>query len=197
MKKFVFLLFASLLVFHIGATDMEDKKLTLSFDIAGGTDSREFGFSQERIGSPDDVPVNVEKITLIDNTIDDGEAVSSNTVYVYWKVLSSEEFELELSGSPLTREEGPVSEDETLTTVHYGSSWTTKGYREKEGEVVFGITDPQGADYTAENIYKHSPSVSGQMNMHDSIELNLETEDAALKVPGTYTATITLGVKSN
>ena len=197
MKKVVFLLFTLLLVFHVSATDMEDRKLTLSFDIAEGTDNREFGFSLERIDSPDDVPVNVEKITLVDNTIDDGESICSNTVYIYWKVLSSEEFELELSGSPLTREEGPVAEDETLTTIHYGSTWTPKGYGEKRGEVFFGITDPQGADYTAENIYKHSPSVSGQMNMHDSIALKFETEDAILKVPGTYTATLTLGVKSN
>lgn len=197
MKKVVFLLFTLLLVSHVSATDMEDKKLTLSFDIAEGTDSREFGFSQERIDSPDDVPVKVERITLIDNTIDDGEAVSSNTVYIYWKVLSSEEFELELSGSPLIREEGHVSDDESLTTVHYSTSWMPKGYEERGAAVTFGIADPQGADYSAENVYKHSPSVSGRMNMHDSIALKLETEDATLKVPGTYTATLTLGVKSN
>ena len=197
MKKVVFLLFTLLLVFNLFAMDMEDKKLTLSFDIAEGTDSREFGFSLEKIESSEDVPVKIEKITLTDCSADDGAAISSSTVYVYWKVLSSEEFELELSGTALKREEGMVSDDESLTTIHYGSSWTPKGYMDGEDEVVFGINDSEGVDYTSENIYKHSPSVSGQMNMHDSIGIYLETEDASQKVPGTYTATLTLGIKSN
>lgn len=200
MKKLVLLLLCLLVSFSIFSAEFEDQKLQISFDIEEGTDAREFGFSKIPVDNADAyVELFPEgKATFSDNDNDDFTIIgTSETIYLYWKVLSKENFELELSGTALTTENTGVS-DLDLKTIDYGVTWKPLGYEEgkEDSSLGFGSTSSSEAVYTADEVYKHSPSTTNQMNNYDCIELVLTTEDAQAKVPGSYTATLTLGVKT-
>ena len=181
----------------------ENETLTLSFDIEEGTDSREFGFSPVPLvestrsveTTQPQFPDNTASIVDLDSS-DYSIIGKSESIYVYWKILSSEEFELELSGEPLKTVNSEVS-DEDMKTIHYGVVWSPLGYGEEMEDSVlgFGLSPSSIPDYTAEEVYRHSPSTTQVMRNHDCIELVITTEDASSKVPGKYTATLTLGIR--
>ena len=182
----------------------ENETLTLSFDIEEGTDSREFGFSPVPLvestrsveTTQPQFPDNTASIVDLDSS-DYSIIGKSESIYVYWKILSSEEFELELSGEPLKTVNSEVS-DEDMKTIHYGVVWSPLGYGEEMEDSVlgFGLSPSSIPDYTAEEVYRHSPSTTQVMRNHDCIELVITTEDASSKVPGKYTATLTLGIRT-
>ena len=200
MKKLVLFLLCLLVSFSIFSAEFENQKLQISFDIEEGTDTREFGFSSVPVKSVDASvsPFLNNTASFSDNDNDVFTIIgTSEKIYLYWKVLSKEDFELELSGTALTTENADVS-DPDLKTIDYGVTWKPLGYEEgkEDSALGFGSTSSSVSVYTADEVYKHSPSTTNQMNNYDCIELVLTTEDAQAKVPGSYTATLTLGVKT-
>lgn len=203
MRK-VLMLLACMTISLACLSAFENETLTLSFDIEEGTDSREFGFSPgplidgARLMEPTQpqFPDNTAYIVDLDSS-DYSIIGKSESIYVYWKILSSEEFELELFGEPLKTVNSEVS-DEDMKTINYGVVWTPIGYGEEMEDSVlgFGVSPSSVPDYTAEEVYRHSPSTTQLMRNYDCIELVITTEDASSKVPGKYTATLTLGIRA-
>lgn len=202
MRKVLMLLTCTIILLTC-LSAFENETLTLSFDIEEGTDSREFGFSPVPLvestrsveTTQPQFPDNTASIVDLDSS-DYSIIGKSESIYVYWKILSSEEFELELSGEPLKTVNSEVS-DEDMKTIHYGVVWSPLGYGEEMEDSVlgFGLSPSSIPDYTAEEVYRHSPSTTQVMRNHDCIELVITTEDASSKVPGKYTATLTLGIR--
>ena len=203
MRKVLMLLTCTIILLTC-LSAFENETLTLSFDIEEGTDSREFGFSPVPLVESTR-SVETTQPQFPDNTASIVDLASSDysiigkseSIYVYWKILSSEEFELELSGEPLKTVNSEVS-DEDMKTIHYGVVWSPLGYGEEMEDSVlgFGLSPSSIPDYTAEEVYRHSPSTTQVMRNHDCIELVITTEDASSKVPGEYTATLTLGIRT-
>lgn len=203
MRK-VLMLLTCMIMLLTCLSAFENETLTLSFDIEEGTDSREFGFSPVPLvestrsveTTQPQFPDNTASIVDLDSS-DYSIIGKSESIYVYWKILSSEEFELELSGEPLKTVNSEVS-DEDMKTIHYGVVWSPLGYGEEMEDSVlgFGLSPSSIPDYTAEEVYRHSPSTTQVMRNHDCIELVITTEDASSKVPGEYTATLTLGIRT-
>ena len=203
MRK-VLMLLTCMIILLTCLSAFENETLTLSFDIEEGTDSREFGFSPVPLvegtrsveTTQPQFPDNTASIVDLDSS-DYSIIGKSESIYVYWKILSSEEFELELSGEPLKTVNSEVS-DEDMKTIHYGVVWSPLGYGEEMADSVlgFGLSPSSFPDYTAEEVYRHSPSTTQVMRNHDCIELVITTEDASSKVPGEYTATLTLGIRT-
>ena len=193
MKKTILVLLFAFIFLNVWAADFSDKNLEVAFDIAEGTDAREFGFSQVAVNDADDyVSLFPEgKAHFYDNDNNDYTIIGTcETIYLYWKVLSSEDFELELSGEPLTTENAGVTDSE-LKTIHYSVSWKPVGYDDSTGDSVLNSS----SSYVADEVYKHSPGTTHRMDNYDCIELVLTTDDAQAKVPGSYSATLTLGIK--
>lgn len=159
----------------------KEKSLTLVFD--SNRDEREFGFSTVPVSTKDSPvnPVDGGVMELSQLASVDGLSYSSG-VHAYWKVLSSESFELELSGSGLTDKNGNI--------LHLTGSWSPEGYDSLDSS-SFAKED----GYSAKPVLNHDPDANGMSN-HGSVEIMFETEEASHLPPGVYTGTITLGVKA-
>ena len=207
MKKLLSILLIAILSVATVSATFEEQILNLSFDIKSGTDTREFGFSSTEITDSSSSPTPFTDNKAVISNTDDSNTYTlvgeTETIHVYWKVVSSEDFELELEGSALTLDEteASVSADSELKTIHIGTTWDPSGYAEADNvgksKIGFGESSSNEATYEADEVYNHNPSEDYEMNDFDSIPIVITTEDAQGKVPGTYKATLTLRVKSS
>ena len=123
MKRLLSILLIAILSVAAVSAAFEEQTLNLNFDIKSGTDTREFGFSSTEItdssSSPTPFTENKAKISNTDDSDTYTLVGQTETIHVYWKVVSSEDFELELEGSALTLDEtgGSVSADSELKTI--------------------------------------------------------------------------------
>ena len=200
MKKVIVFLLVIMTGMSFAAAGDEDtpSNLSVTFDTkdatSGDNASVEFGFtSVENVTAETENPAYSGDFTLTDNDGNDLTIKGSNaenSLYVYWRILSSDSFTIDITSAAMTND-AASSDPLNFTATVRPYTGKTQG----SSDVSISKDNSYGTgQQSAVTVYTHStangPQVIGQS------PIAFETEDAATKAPGTWKTIVTLTYKS-
>lgn len=199
MKKVLLIMLISVMVSMIAwAAPDEDKSMTVTFNtsnISGENATVQFGFTKGETNPTDGSSEST--FTLTDNDSNALTLIGTNStnLYIYWNVLSSDKFAIDISSKAMT-----ISEDTTdpLDFTAKFTSYTNTTAGTSDSAVIsksnaYGTTENQQV-----TVYTHDPSqANAAVGNSGRTAISFETEDAAKKTEaGEWATTVKLTYRS-
>ena len=181
MKKFLFMILASLMVFQLHAVVIENKNLLISWDLSNKTaSSYNMWFGETADATENDDEMSLET----DSSNSPSELYGYKDFYLHWDILTYVPVSISISGEQLGN---------GTAFIDWLGSWSSddaKGTGTVEDGSLGVDSDGQGT-YGSTKIVAYEPSSTAGLTAKGCAKISLKTVNVVDKVPASYSATLT------
>ena len=195
MRKLAALLLIAMVPFIVWAegTESTPASVLVTFstsEISEEDETIRFGFTKTDPTTAESFPSSSETSFVLDTDHKENDPTSligvtdaDTQLFVYWDILSSKNFEIQISSAVMKN--GEISLDFTASATPF------TGKTPGQTKASINSSNNYGANENAEEaFYTHAPE--SNVGTKGGTELTIVTEDAAGLAPGTYKTNITL-----